>query len=166
VSSVPGDTDLERLKISLLMGSQPIPENEPFGLLCICLRIAIEAELHDRMTAAVVAGADLPSFNFCRDHERIETKIGTVVTKWLTSSSPSALSSSLHCELRVLALLSALGTRIQLFNTAIYHGGKSKFLNTISSECREESVSSAVDISDLLCYAEVRRPDKVSDFFT
>ncbi|KAG6354280.1 hypothetical protein INS49_004885 [Diaporthe citri] len=162
VSNIYDDIDLDRLKINLLTTSRSVPENDAFGVLCVALKIASDAEQHDRMTTTAVSGVDLPAFNFCRTHERLETKIGTIVTQWLTSSPSSALSSGPHCELRVLALLVALGTRIQLFNTAVYHGGRSKFLHTITYECREESVSSAIDISDLLCYAEVLRPDKIT----
>lgn len=163
VSSTSDDIDLERLQMNLLTSTLTLSENEPFDIFCESLKIAIDAKHHDRMTSAVVADVDTPTFNFCRDHERIETRIKTLVTKWLTSSPTSALSSGPHCELRVLALVVALGTRIQLFKTASYHGSRSRFLSTISSECREEGVSSAVDISDLLSFAEVRRPDKVSN---
>ncbi|RYC56027.1 hypothetical protein CHU98_g10180 [Xylaria longipes] len=79
--SISDDIESERLKIDLLANSWPIPENEPFGVLCISLRIAVDAKHHDRMAAAVVAGVDLPSFNFCRDHERIETRIGNLLFK-------------------------------------------------------------------------------------
>lgn len=143
-------------------------------MLCIALRIASDADHHDRMTVADVAGVNLPSFNFCREHERIETEIGTFVRQWIqvtsntspasggSGSMPSPLALDPHCELRVLTLLSALGTRIQLFNTAIHHGRKAKFLDPIVYECREENISTAIDICDLLYRAEVLRPDKVS----
>lgn len=162
MSNIHDDIDLDRLKINLLTTSRSIPENDAFGVLCVALKIAGDTGQHDRMTIAAASGVDMPSFNFCRTHERIETKIGTIVTQWLTSPSSSALSSGPHCELRVLALLVALGTRIQLFNTAVYHAGRSRFLHSITHEFREESVSSAIDTSDLLRYAEVLRPDKVS----
>lgn len=164
MSNIYDEIDLDRLKINLLTTSRSIPENDAFGVLCVALKIASDTGQHDRMTTRAASGVDMPSFNFCRTHERIETKIGTIVTQWLTSPSSSALSSGPHCELRVLALLVALGTRIQLFNTAVYHSGRSKFLHSITHEFREESVSSAIDTSDLLRYAEVLRPDKVSGF--
>ncbi|KAL2284649.1 hypothetical protein FJTKL_08747 [Diaporthe vaccinii] len=162
VSNIYDEIDLDRLKINLLTTSRSIPENDAFGVLCVALKIASDTGQHDRMTTRAASGVDMPSFNFCRTHERIETKIGTIVTQWLTSPSSSALSSGPHCELRVLALLVALGTRIQLFNTAVYHSGRSKFLHSITHEFREESVSSAIDTSDLLRYAEVLRPDKIT----
>lgn len=164
MSTIHDYIDLERLKINLLTSGQSFPENDPFEVLCVALRIASDGDHHNRMTIADVDGLDLPSFNFCRGHERIETEIGTVVRQLLATSPPSNLSSDPHCELQVLTLLSALGTRIQLFNTAVCHGRKAKFLDPIVNECREENVSTAIDISDLLCRAEVLRPDKVSNF--
>lgn len=139
-----------------------MPEKDPFGVLCVALRIVSDADHHDRMTVADVAGVDLPLFNFCRAHERIETAIATVVRQQLASSPPATLASNPHCELQLLTLLTALGARIQLFNTAVVHGRKAKFLDPIVHECRQENASTAIDMSDLLHHAEVLRPDKVS----
>ncbi|KAH9905660.1 hypothetical protein F4778DRAFT_673038 [Xylariomycetidae sp. FL2044] len=155
------DIALGRLKIDLLK-ARHIPEDETFAVLCTALRIALDARHHEQVTAAVVAGVDIPSFNFCRDHECLETRIRNLVANRLTPSSSSGLSSGPHHEIRILALLTALGTRIQLFKTASYHGRRSKFLSTISHECREESMASAIDLSDLLRIADVAHPDKIA----
>ncbi|KAI0154670.1 hypothetical protein GGR57DRAFT_107791 [Xylariaceae sp. FL1272] len=161
-SSITDGIDYERLKINLLTNSRPISEDEPFGVLCVALRIAVDAKHHERRTAAILGGIEVPSFNFCRDHECIESRIGAIVTKWLESSSPSPLSSTPNCEVRVLAVLVALGTRIQLFKTALRHSNKSKFFGVLAHECRQESVASAFDMCDLLRLAEVRRSDNIS----
>lgn len=64
--------------------------------------------------------------------------------------------------MRVLAILTALGARIQLIKTTILHGRKAKFLEPIFVDCHKQNVSTGEDIGEVLAQANVLDTVRVS----
>ncbi|RYP83360.1 hypothetical protein DL769_001384 [Monosporascus sp. CRB-8-3] len=133
---------------------------EPFSLLVVSLRVSAEADQHHWKVAADMEGSVF-QYNFCHYHDRIETEIATLVSH-LTAIPASAAVAQPGDEMLVLAVIIALGARIQLYNTAILHGRMAKFLDPAANECRRQNSSTAHDISDILLRVDVLDSSKVS----
>lgn len=143
-------------------GQTQIGTFDPFSLFCYSLQLAAETDRHQRLTIAEAEDIAPLSFNFCRNHSRLELEIGALVSTLTTSSPGSAMPSGLDSELRILAILTALGARIQLIRTTISHGRNAKFLEPIFAECKKQNVSTAEDISEVLTQANVLDTERVS----
>ncbi|KUI61461.1 Zeaxanthin epoxidase, chloroplastic [Cytospora mali] len=128
---------------------------DPFSLFCFSIRLAAETDRHQRLTIAEAEDSAPPSFNFCRFHSRLELEIGALISTLTTSSPGSAISSGLDSDLRVLAILTALGARIQLIKTTILHGRNAKFLEPIFVDCHKQNISTAEDFGEVLAQANV-----------
>ncbi|KAI1073980.1 hypothetical protein F5B20DRAFT_565114 [Whalleya microplaca] len=144
------------------LSSNSLEQLDPFSLFALALKIAADVDRHyDNMATDVKSGKVV--YNFCHHHAGNNSDIGILVS-WLTRDSTSAISSSPDWVLRILAMIIALGARIQLYNTAIIWGERAKFLSPATIRCQTQNVSTAKDISDILLQAEVLDDSKVKTF--
>lgn len=98
------------------------------------------------MTTSNVTGTGALDYNFCLAHEHIETSINAILSSLMSSTSAPTLDS----ELRVLALLTTLGARIELYKAAVTNAEKAEFLAPVVGECQRMGVMTANTMSDIL----------------
>jgi hypothetical protein len=145
------------------VGQQSLPETlTPLSVFSITMRLVAQAANHHQLTTANVnkTSAAAADYNFCLDHERIETMILAI----LTSLSSSPLLAGPESELRVLAFVIALGARIALYKTAIVKVQKASLLAPVAGESRKMSVTAANTMGDVLLEADVLSPNHVGLF--
>ncbi|KAK2596120.1 hypothetical protein QQS21_006467 [Conoideocrella luteorostrata] len=137
------------------ISASKIRKLDSFSVFMLSLRIAADSEQHLRDTATDAAGP-IVKYNFCQAHDRIDHDIGVLASS--VTSSTQWSTGNLENELSVLALITVLGARIKLFNTAILHSNMASFLRPVVSECLKQNFLTAKDISDLLLRAQVLEP--------
>lgn len=134
----------------------PAQDMMPLSWLVLALRLAGQTEKHVRMTRQNIERTGALDYNFCFNHEKIETKIADILSNLFSSLADP------ENELGVLTTLVVLGARISLYKAAIVNSQKAEFLSPVISECQRISLATASEMCDVLLQVNALRDDKVS----
>lgn len=123
------------------------------------MELPVQTEEHRQHTIRNVARTGSPDYNFCRVHEQIEGTIGLLIA---TLANGSRVTVEHHSNLRVLALLVTLASRISVYESATINAQKADYMHSLIDSCQRVRVAAANAICDVIIQAGVLSPNLVS----
>ncbi|KAI0456732.1 hypothetical protein F5B21DRAFT_123371 [Xylaria acuta] len=147
-----GDTEADRrIFLSDGLTGDLVKKLDEWSLFALAMRLVVRTEQHHRSTLASISGTGAAEYNFCLNHERLESSISAVFASPVVSDS----AYNAHTVLGVLTLIITLSCRITLYQAAICNAGKAEFLGAAANECWRIAAIAANSICDVLLQAKV-----------